>query len=290
MNDRQVLWVNGQLIAPEKAGIDPRDRGFTLGDGLFETMRVAGSVVQRLQWHLARLRAGAATIGLPLPWTHGELAEAVARTVTANALQEAVVRLTVSRGVPTTRGLLPEPDPSPSLVIHAQPFAGYPAELYARGMRTIISRTRRNEHSPLANVKALCYLDNVLARREAAEQGADEALLRNTAGELACASGANLFIAYDDTLVTPPLSAGALPGTVRSVVLAELTLRLGLPACERSVAPGELARADEAFLTSALLGVMPLTAVDGRAVGTGAPGPLALRLGAALADEEVIGG
>lgn len=281
MNAGQVLWVNDRLVSPGASGLDPRDRGFTLGDGLFETMRVRGGVVQRPTRHLARLRAGAAVIGLPLPWSDGELATAIARTRAANAVREAAVRLSVSRGVPATRGLLPDPDPAPSLVIQAQSFAGYPKALYARGMQVIISRIRRNEHSPLANVKALCYLDNVLARREAAEHGADEALLLNTAGYLACASAANLFLVVGDTLVTPPLSAGALPGTVRDAVLAELAPRLGLTVCDRPVAPEELARAGEAFLTSALLGVMPLTAVHGRPVGRGAPGPLTLTLGAA---------
>jgi branched-chain amino acid aminotransferase len=245
-------------------------------------MRARGGAVQRLKQHLARLRAGAAAIDLPLPWTQGELADAVSHALAANALQEAAVRLTVSRGVSMRRGLLPDADPAPSLVIHAQQFSGYPAALYARGMHAIISRIHRNEHSPLAQVKSLCYLDNVLARREAAEQGVDEALLPNTAGHLACACAANLFLAFGDTLLTPPPSAGALPGTVRGVVLAKLASRFGLTVCERPVASEELARTDEAFLTSALLGVMPLTAVDGRPVGSGAPGPLALKLGGAL--------
>src|SRR4051812_4968401 len=146
MKAGQVLWVNGRLISPGELGLDPRDRGFTLGDGLFETMWARGGAVQRLKQHLARLRAGAAAIDLPLPWTQGELADAVGHALGANALQEATVRLTVSRGVPMSRGLLPDTDPTPSLVIHAQQFSGYPAALYARGMHAIISRIRRNEH------------------------------------------------------------------------------------------------------------------------------------------------
>jgi branched-chain amino acid aminotransferase len=276
------LWVNGRLVSPSEAGLDPRDRGFTLGDGLFETMRARGGAVQWLKRHLARLRAGAATIELPLLWTDSELTDAIACTLTANALQEAAVRLTVSRGVPATRGLRLHPDPAPSLVIHAEQFLGYPAELYARGMHSVITRIRRNEHSPLAKVKALSYLDNVLARHEAAEKGADEALLLNTADHLACASAANFFLIFGDTLVTPPLSAGALPGTVRGIVLTELASRLKLAVRERPVTPEELPRTSEAFLTSVLLGVMPLTAIDGRLVGTGVPGPLTLKLGAAL--------
>ncbi len=279
-----LLWVNGRLAPTCEARLDPRDRGFTLGDGLFETMRAGGGTVPWLDSHLTRLRAGAATIGLPVPWGDDALTRAVTQTLAANRLVDGVVRLTASRGVPAGRGLLPEPQPLPSLVIHAQPFAGYPTELYARGIRVITSRVTRNEHSPLARVKVISALDNVLARREAAARGVDEALLRNTAGHLACASAANLFLVLDRRLVTPCIASGSLPGTTRQFVLAELAPQIGLAVEARVVSPDELPRASEAFLTSALLGVMPLTSVDGRPIGKGVPGPLTAHLRAALAD------
>lgn len=279
-----VIWVNDRLLPTGEPGIDPRDRGLTLGDGLFETMRVTGGVPQRIEAHLVRLRAGATTISLPLPWTDGELTEMIGRTLAANGLREAVVRVTISRGVPTARGLLPEPEPAPSLVIHAQPFTGYPPQLYRRGMHAIISQIRRNEHSPLANLKTLGYLDNILARRDAAAQDMDEALMLNTAGQLACATAANLFVVQDGTVLTPPLTAGVLPGTIRAMILYQLAPEVGLPAGERPLFREELERAEEAFLTSALLGVMPLTCVDGCLIGAGVPGPMALRFGAALSD------
>ncbi|MDQ4128320.1 MAG: aminotransferase class IV [Actinomycetota bacterium] len=265
-----------------EAFLDPRDRGFTLGDGLFETMRAREGVTLWIERHLSRLRFGAAVIGLsPLPGDD-DLADAVARTLAANELDEAAVRLTVSRGVPGRRGLLPEPESKPSVVIHAEPFAGYPARLYARGARAITSRIPRNERSPLARVKSLSYLDNVLARREADARGADEALLLNSAGFLACASASNLFLALGDTLLTPDLASGVLPGTVREVVLTELAPRMGLTVAERPVRPEELAAADEAILTNALHGVMPLTEIDGLPIGTAVPGPLSVNLGMEL--------
>ncbi len=273
-----MIWINGSLVPADKARLDPRDRGFTLGDGLFETMRARGGSVPLIERHLARLRAGAVEIGLPLPWEDGELSEAVSRTLAAGGLADAAVRLTVSRGVPQQRGLLPDPEPRPSLVIQAHPFGGYPDHLYERGMHAITSAIPRNERSPLANVKSLSYLENVLARREAAERRADEALLRNTSGDLACASAANLFLVLGDELVTPDLGSGALPGTVRDLVLAELAPRLGLSVSERAVCPEEMEAAGEAFLTSALLGVMPLTRVDGLSIEAGTPGPASLAL------------
>ena len=206
------------------------------------------------------------------------LKDAIAKTLTANELTEAAVRLSISRGVPKRRGLLPEPEPNPSMVIHAEPFTGYPAELYERGARAVISGIRRNEHSPLARIKSLNYLDNVLARNEAETRGADDAMLLNTAGDLACASAANLFLLLDGTLVTPSVTSGALPGTVRELVTAELAPRVGLEVVERKVRPQELRAADEVFLTSALLGILPLTEVDALPIGTGEPGPISTKL------------
>jgi branched-chain amino acid aminotransferase len=275
-----VLWVNGHLLAEDVAAIDPRDRGWTLGDGLFETVRVRDGELMRWAAHVARLRAGAAVLGIVVPWSDGDLADIVAQTLQANALREAAVRLTLSRGVQAARGLLPTPDARPSLVVHAQPWGGYDAALYRRGMHAITSRIRRNEHSPLANIKSLCYLDNVLARQEAAQQGADEALLLNTGGTLACASAANLFVVVDGVLLTPPLVAGALPGTVRAAVLA-LAPQLDITVEEWDMQLDVWDRASEAFLTNALMGIMPLSVVDGNRIG-GAEYPITARLQAAL--------
>jgi branched-chain amino acid aminotransferase len=282
MSKARLLWVNGDLLPVGESVLNPLDRGFTLGDGLFETLRVRGDTVLGIERHLFRLRVGAAVLGLsPLP-KDKDLKDAITKTLTANGLTEAAVRLTISRGVPKRRGLLPEPEPNPSMVIHAEPFTGYPAELYDRGARAVISGIRRNEHSPLARVKSLNYLDNVLARREAEAHGVDDALLLNTAGDLACASAANLFLLLDGALVTPSVASGALPGTVRELVTAELAPPIGLKVVERVVRPEELDTAHEVFLTNALMGIVPLTVVDTLPIGTGVPGPVSMKLRAEL--------
>ncbi len=288
MSKARLLWVNGKILPVGEAILDPRDRGFTLGDGLFETMQVRRGAVLRIERHLSRLRAGAAVLGLSSLPKDKDLNDAIAKTLTANGLTEVTVRLTISRGVPKRRGLLPEPEPRPSLVIHAEPFAGYPAELYDRGARAVISGIRRNEHSPLARVKSLNYLDNVLARHEAETRGADDALLLNTAGDLACASAANLFLLLDGTLVTPSVRSGGLRGTVRELVTTELAPTVGLEVVERVVRPEELRTADEVFLTNALIGIVPLTVVDSLPIGTGVPGPVSLKLRAELERSESV--
>jgi len=217
------------------------------------------------------------------------LARAIAVTVEANDLAEATVRLTVSRGVPERRGLLPPSSPRPTLVVQVTPFIGYPAEKYRSGLVAISASVRRNETSPLSNVKSVNYLDNVLARMEAERSGADDALLLNTKGEVACATASNVFIVADGCLLTPPLSCGVLPGITRGVVI-ELAARIGLRCEERPVVPEELAKAEEVFLTNALMGVMPLVRVDGEVVGSGAVGEVSRRLQEAylsLVEEEL---
>lgn len=273
---RRLLWVDGRLLPAGEARLDPRDRGYTLGDGLFETMLCRGGSVPLLGRHLARLRRGAGVAGIPLP-PEGELAEAVRRTVRANSLLEGAVRLTVSRGVPEGRGLLPTGEERTTTVVHAQDFR-YPEALYRRGMDVVTSGIRRNERSPLAGIKSLSYLENVLARREAAVRGADEAVMLNTAGKIAGASAANVFLISGRSLITPDVSSGALPGVARGLIL-ELAPLLGLEAEERPVEPGELVSAGGCFLTNALMGVMPVRRVDGRPAGRAADDVVRLREG-----------
>jgi branched-chain amino acid aminotransferase len=192
------------------------------------------------------------------------------------------VRLTVSRGVPTHRGLLPDPQTPVTVVVHVQPLAGYPTSLYDQGMRAVISGVACNECSPTAGIKYLGRLDYVVAPRETAGHRADETLILNTAGNLACASTANNYVVLGDTLLTPHSASRVLPGIVKGLVLPELASRLALNAAEIETRPGEFSRADEVFLTKALLGIMPLIDVDGQRIGTGFPRPVSSSLGAEL--------
>lgn len=243
------LWLGTGLVPQDGAAISPLDRGFTLGDGLFETLRVASGRVLRVEAHLARLGAGARVLGLPLPTL--DLAAAIEATAAANALADGALRLTLTRGV-GPRGVLPPADPVPTLVITAAPLPppAPPARL------VIVDGTRRNERSPLAQVKSLNYLDNILARQEAAARGADDGVLLNTRDAVAETSIANLFAVIDGALVTPPRAAGVLPGIMRAEVLAH-------GAVERLLTTADLMRADEIFLTSAL-GIRSVAALEGR--------------------------
>lgn len=207
------LWLNGTLQEAEHTRIDPADRGFLLGDGLFETMVGEAGAVRELARHYARLCAGAALLRLKVPCSQNDLTQAIAQVLAENGLSRAVLRLTLTRGV-GPRGILPAEPSIPTVLITASvlPAAAGPARL-------VTSSIRRDETSPLSRVKSLNYLPNILARLEAAEQGADDALLLNHAGRAAEASAASLFVLRHDGWVTPPVSEGALPGICRAMLL-----------------------------------------------------------------------
>ncbi|MBS1249897.1 MAG: D-alanine aminotransferase [Chloroflexi bacterium] len=276
-----MIYLNGRLLPDEETRISPADRGLLLGDGLFETMRAYQGEIFRLRAHLHRLLTSADFLGIPIPDVGEELSQALARTLEANDLShsDASLRLTLTRGV-GPRGLVPPRNTQPTLLITAAPLerTEFPPAT------AILASVCRNEHSPLANLKTLNYLDNILARQEAVQRGADEALLRNTAGNLAEASAANLFVVFEGVLRSPPLSDGALPGITRGVVM-ELAQELDIPLVEASLSPERLFEADEAFLTNSLIEVRPLLKVNGREIGDGEVGEITRRIRAGYRKE-----
>jgi branched-chain amino acid aminotransferase len=236
-----LVWLNGAILAADAARIDPADRGFTLGDGLFETIRAEAGAPLHAPRHFARLRAGAAVLGIPVPYDDSALGAALCALLRENRLAEAALRLTLTRG-PATRGVLPQGVASPTLLVTAgmMPAALGPARLIiARG-------TRRNEASPLSRIKSLNYLDGVLARREAAAAGADDALLLNTRGDLAEATAANVFLRIGGEWVTPRVADGALPGIARGVLLEAGEAR------EAMITEADCGRAEAGFLVNSL--------------------------------------
>ncbi|HYF64811.1 MAG TPA: aminotransferase class IV [Herpetosiphonaceae bacterium] len=268
--------LNGRLLPLAEARIDPAERGWTLADGCFETLRVVDGAAIRLEAHLGRLGRGLALLGIPAP-DRADAAPALARLLGANGRRDGVARLQVTRGVAARRGLLPDDAGPPTVLLTLAPPAERP-DAPAPIEAIIAGVTRRNEWSPLSQVKALAnYPDALLALGEARRRGADDALLLNTRGELCCSSVANLWLASGDTLRTPPLGSGATAGVVRAALL-EAAPRLGLRVAETPLDPADLWAADEALLTNSVRGVQSVVAVDGRPIGAGAPGPLSRRL------------
>jgi branched-chain amino acid aminotransferase len=250
------VWLNGAIMPATARCIDPADRGFTLGDGMFETIRVVDGKPQHLQRHLRRLRAGLAVLALPLALTDADLADAIAVALRANGLESAAVRLTVSRG-PALRGVMPPPASEPTVLV----ASGRLPDIAAAADAITCTVTRRNEMSPLSRIKSLNFLDSVLARQEAARRGADEALLLNTRGYVAEATAANILVLRNGALVTPPVADGALPGIMREVLIERCDAR------EAPLLVEDLLAADAVFLSSSLA-LRPLASIDGRPIGT----------------------
>ena len=252
--------LNGEIMDAGTARIDPSDRGFTLGDGLFETMHLRKGKVRRLPAHLTRLRLSAEALGIPLAYDDAALESQIMSVVAANALADAVVKLTLTRG-PGARGIALPAAPQPTLLITTADAPPAPEPV-----RVIIaSVTRRNELSPLSRFKTLNYLDSVFARDQALQSGADDALLLNTQGRIAESTVANVFLLVNGGIITPPVEEGALAGVARADAI-RLTR-----AEEKPITVETLISASEVFLTNAL-GVRPVVMIGERPVGDGEPG------------------
>jgi branched-chain amino acid aminotransferase len=270
------IWVNGERRNAAEPNLSAHDRGFTLADGLFETMRTRGETVFFLDRHLARLRQGLAALAIPVP---PELRDWVMDAV-RGAAGDASVRLTVTRGI-GVGGVAPGSAP-PTVVVAVNALPAFPPAVYASGIAVHVASGRRNERAMTAGLKTLSYTDAVAAFIEAQRAGADDALFLDTEGHCSEATSSNLFMGVSGALVTPPVTCGALPGITRAIVI-ELAGTLGLTVVERAFDLAELLRADEAFLTSSLRGIAPLVRVGDRPIGRGAPGTLTARLTAGYA-------
>jgi branched-chain amino acid aminotransferase len=288
MTDRpNHVWVDGVVMPADGPHLSVFDRGFQLGDGIFETLRARGGHATELPQHLARLHRSAAGLELALPDDlDTRLANGIAALLAAEGLDgpdgDASVRITISRGPFRARGVLP-PDEgaAATLVIQAWPVVAAPAGHLERGLHLAASRVRRDPQNPLAALKTTSRAEYVYARLEARRAGADDALFLTIDDHLSESTSANLFLVRtaDDgitELATPSLDCAILPGTTRSWLL-DWAARSGLRPLEARLTTTDLANADEAFLSSSVAGILPVTAFDGAPIGDGRPGPWTLR-------------
>lgn len=272
-----LVYLNGELVRLSQARISVTDYGFLYGYGLFETMRAYEGKVFLLERHLARLAAAADKLGFSV--VTSDLNAAVAEVLGANGLKNARIRITISIG---EGAITPDPQTckSPTILIVASEYHPMPEQTYQKGYKVIISSIRRHSQSSIAGLKSTNFLESMLARQEARKAGADEALCLNEKGLVAEGSMSNIFIVANQTLQTPDASSGILPGITRGFVM-ELAAKTGLKVVEVEVTQEALFQAEEVFLTNSLLEVMPVTAIDGRQVGSGVPGAVTTRLAAA---------
>ena len=279
----QKIWLNGHLVAPEEAKISVYDHGLLYGDGVFEGIRCYNGRVFKMGRHLERLFHSAAVIRLEVPYSQSQLADAIRQTLAANSGPNAYIRLCVTRGVGTL-GLNPFVCEKASVFIVVDSIVLYPKELYENGMSVISASTVRNHPGALSpRIKSMNYLNNILAKIEAIDAGVLEAVMYNHQGLVAECTGDNIFIVRrtalrdEPLLITPPLHAGILEGVTMNLLI-ELARSTGFPVERSNLTRHDLYTAQEMFLTGTAAQVIPVTKVDGRVVGEGHPGPVAIQL------------
>jgi branched-chain amino acid aminotransferase len=257
------VWIDGALVPAHEALVPVSNHGLTVGDGLFETMKVVGDTAFAVTRHLARLHRTADGLGLIVPYDDAALREAIDTTIVANQPEAGWVRVTVTGG-PSLSGSTRGDEPA-TVVIQCGP-----ATVWSPAADVVTVPWPRNERGALAGLKTTSYAENVVARERARAAGAEEALFGNTVDNVCEGTGSNVFLGVNGQLLTPPLASGCLAGITR-----ELLLELDLPVVEADLPMSALTDVDEAFITSSTRDVQPIATIDGRVLPA-CPGPLTI--------------
>ena len=271
------VYLDGQLVESADAKISVFDHGLLYGDGIFEGIRIYDGNVFRLEEHLERFEYSAKAILLKMPWSRDEIREAILQTCRANSLQNGYIRLVVTRGVGDL-GLSPWLCPRPSIFVIADKIALYPREHYEKGLAIVTVPTRRMNPAALSPaIKSLNYLNNIMAKMEAQQFGALEAIMLNDQGLVAECTGDNVFIVHKGKIFTPSAQQGALKGITRDTIF-DIAADLSLPIEEHDLTRYDIWNADECFLTGTGAEVIPVVKLDGREIGDSKPGPIFKRV------------
>ncbi|MDG0812273.1 D-amino-acid transaminase [Cohnella rhizosphaerae] len=266
-----IYWHDNAFLPEEDVRISPHDRGYNFGDGIYEVFRVYGGKIFEAEAHFERLRRSAEGLKLALPWGLDGLRAAMTELVERNALSEGTVYLQITRGTAPRNHLFPA-DTAPSALAYTREVAR-PVQSMERGISVVTLEDIRWLH---CNYKTLNLLANVLAKQEAADRGAADAVLHRD-GVVTESSASNVMIVKDGLLITHPADNLILHGVTRAVAL-RLAQAAEIPYAERPFTLDELYAAEEAFVTGTTVEITPIVAVDGREVGSGKPGPITRRL------------
>jgi branched-chain amino acid aminotransferase len=271
------VYINGKFFEREFAKVSVFDHGMLYGDGVFEGIRAYNSLIFKLREHIDRLYESAHTIMLRIPLTKREMAEAVIKTLKTNKLKDAYIRLVVTRGKGDL-GLDPRKCSEATVIIIADKIVLYPEKYYEDGLSIVTVSTQRNfQNAVNPQIKSLNYLNNILAKIEAVNANVEEAIMLDYNGFVLECTGDNIFIVKNETVTTPPVSAGILAGITRQAVI-ELAEKSKYKVCETLFSRHQLYNADECFLTGTACEIIPVVRVDNRQVGNGKPGKVTLRL------------
>lgn len=259
---KEIVFFNGRFMPADAVRLPIDSEGILCGVGIFETMRAYRGRIIGCAAHLHRLYAAARLINLAIPYNRDTMAAFVRKTAGLNARHDSVVRLTVWEGTPSV-----------SILIRARRYNPYAGAVYQRGFRACVSEWRIDAGSALCGLKTTSYLPYRWALRRAQRSGFDEALLLTRDGYISEGSRSNIFFRRGENVYTPSLACGCRAGVTRSIVCRRIgAQRMKLE--EGAYYPDDVCRADEAFLTNSLMGIMPLVRLVRRRIGRGIPGPL----------------
>lgn len=278
IEDRPLVYVNGQVVPKSKAMVSVYDHGLLYGDGVFEGIRVYRGRIFLCAQHMDRLWRSAERIRLTIPCTRDEMVAIQRKCIEANEITEGYIRLLVTRGYGTL-GLDPRKCPKAGVICIADQIALYPAELYEKGMRVVVAQRPKMPIAALdPRIKSLNYLNNILAKCEAIDAGCHEAIMLNMDGDVTECTGDNLFIVKDGRVLTPPPDVGLLEGCTREFVLKRLCPGVDIPAGEARLRMEDVLSADEVFLTGTAAEIVPVTQIDQTVIGGGSEGPTTRKL------------
>lgn len=274
-----MIWMGDELVPVTEAKVSVFDHGLLYGDGVFEGIRIYNGKIFKEKEHIKRFFQSAKAIRLEVPMTYRHVSEAMRKTMQANGIVDGdgYIRLLATRGVGSL-GISVVHTACPMVIVIADKIALYPPEVYERGLHCIVSSINRNHpNSTSPRVKSLNYLNNVMAKLEAHDAGADESIMLTTDGRVAECTGDNIFLVTDGMIATPPTCEGILAGITRALTI-ELARKRGYVVEEKSLVRHDLYVADECFATGTAAEIVPITMIEKRIVGDGKPGPITKQL------------
>lgn len=261
-----MIYLNNRLVPENQAKISVFDHGFLYGDGVYETLRAYNGVVFMIDEHIERLFRSASMINLKIPLTHEKIKQVIYKTIKTNKHFNSYIRVSISRGKGPI-GLDPELCPKPTMVIITRALKGYPEKYYKKGVKVALVNVRRNFKDALnPQIKSLNFLNNILAKIEARQRQAYEAIMLNHKGYVAEGTITNIFFVKDNVLCTPSIDVGILDGITRRVIL-EIARELNIKTKEGRFRATDIYNAQEVFISNTTMEVMPVTEVDEVRIG-----------------------
>ncbi|MFQ5688229.1 MAG: aminodeoxychorismate lyase [Candidatus Scalindua sp.] len=272
----KYIFLNGKIIPDRERCISSGDRGFLYGDGIFETLRSYKGEPFKLTEHLERMRCSAEKLKITSVYSNAEISESITKLLEKNSVQDAYIRITLSRGEGGST-LQMSDNLRPTILIQVKPFTPYEKKLYEEGMSLAVSGHRRSTTSPIYSHKTTNLLTSILLKEEAKDKSAHDSIVLNTDGYVAECIVSNIFMVKDGSVVTPSLDTNILPGITRKTVL-EICKNSGISAREECFEIETLIKAEEVFITNSLMEIMPVSRIEDNKIGKASPGEITQQL------------